>query len=93
MFDMAPKPIIAEAALRDKAMNMRIPFEIPAERMQNHNETRSKVFGMIHFRKHMGNNTVDRMKKAVAQRTVIQKESTEILINGKSGCGNEKGRI
>lgn len=65
MFDMAPETIIAEAALRDQAVDMRIPFKIPAKGMQDHNETESKVFGMIHLGKHTGNNTVERMEKTV----------------------------
>lgn len=65
VFDMAPETIIAEAALRDQAVDMRIPFKIPAKGMQDHNETESKVFGMIHLGKHTGNNTVERMEKTV----------------------------
>lgn len=32
--------------------------------------------------KHTGNNAVNSVEKTVEQRTVIQKENTEILING-----------
>ena len=64
MIDMTPETIIAIATFGNKAVNMRIPFEVSAESMQNHNETRSKVFGFIHFEKHTGNNTINRVKEA-----------------------------
>ena len=39
-----PSAGIAEAAFRDKAVNVRIPFEIPAESVQDTDETGSETF-------------------------------------------------
>ena len=50
MVDIAPKAIITVTAFRNKTMDMRIPFKIPAESMQDHDKTRGKVFVFVHFR-------------------------------------------
>lgn len=39
-----------EMFFRDETMDMRIPFKIPAESMQDHDKTRGKVFVFVHFR-------------------------------------------
>ena len=44
MMDMSPKFIITVSTFRDKAVNVRIPFQVPAEGVQNHDEARCKVF-------------------------------------------------
>jgi hypothetical protein len=41
---------------------MRIPFEISAECMKNHDKTGSEVFGFIHFEEHTRDDTGNRMK-------------------------------
>lgn len=43
VFHVASETVITVAAFRDEAMNVRVPLEIPAEGMKNHDETRSKV--------------------------------------------------
>ena len=63
---------------------MRIPFKISAESVKNHDETRSKIFGFIHFEEHARDNTGNRVKKAIKQGAVIKEESTEILIDSKN---------
>ena len=44
MGDITPESIITVTAFRDETMDMRIPFKIPAESMQDHDKTRGKVF-------------------------------------------------
>ena len=44
MRDITPESIITVTAFRDETMDMRIPFKIPAESMQDHDKTRGKVF-------------------------------------------------
>ena len=65
MRDITPESIITVTAFRDETMDMRIPFKIPAESMQDHDKTRGKVFGLIGFKEHAGDNTVDSVKKAI----------------------------
>jgi len=43
MRDITPESIITVTAFRDETMDMRIPFKIPAESMQDHDKTRGKV--------------------------------------------------
>ena len=50
MIDITPESIITVTAFRDETMDMRIPFKIPAESMQDHDKTRGKVFVFVHFR-------------------------------------------
>ena len=82
--DIAPEATIAKTAFREKAVNMRAPFEIPAERMQNHNKTRSEILGLIEFKEHTGNDTVYCMKKAVKQRAIQEKEVSESFVDSKN---------
>ncbi len=82
IIDIAPEAVIAVAALRNKAVDVRISFQIPAECMEDHDKAGSEVQGLVLFKKHMRDNTVYRMKEAVKQGTVIQEEITEIFING-----------
>lgn len=47
VFDMTPETVITVAAFGKKAVNMRIPFEIPAECMKDHDIAGSVIFGMV----------------------------------------------
>ena len=83
MMSFAPEAIVAVTALRNKAMDMRVPFEIPAESMEDHEETGSEVHGFILFKKHTGDNAVYGMEKAVEEGTVIEEKVPKLFINGK----------
>lgn len=52
VFDMTPETVITAAALGKKAVDVRIPFEIPAEGMENHDIAGSEIFGMVQVEKH-----------------------------------------
>ena len=54
---------IAVATFKNQAVNVRIPFEIPAKSMKNHDITESEVFGFVHFKEHVGNNTATEWKR------------------------------
>ena len=82
MFDITPKTIIAVASFRDETMNVGIPFQISSESVQNHDETRSVVFGFIHFKEQRRKNAGDGMEETVEQSPVFKEELTEILIDG-----------
>lgn len=63
---------------------MRIPLEVTPECMKNHDESRSKVFGDIHFEKHSGDNTGNGMEKTVQEGAIFEKEITKIFVNSKN---------
>lgn len=84
MIGIGPETIIAVTTLGNKAVYVRVPFQIPAKGVENHDKTGSKVHGLILLKKHAGNNTVYGMKEAVKERTVIQKKLPEMFINGKN---------
>lgn len=52
VFYMTPETVITVAAFRKKAVNMRIPFEIPAECMKDQDIAGSVIFGMVQVEKH-----------------------------------------
>ena len=52
VFYMAPEAVITVTAFGKDAVDMGIPFEIPAESMENHDITGSIVFGMVQIEKH-----------------------------------------
>ena len=47
MLNIPPKPIIRETAFSNEAMNVRIPFKGSAERVEDTNNTRDKVFRFV----------------------------------------------
>ncbi len=80
---IAPETIIAVTTFRNETVYVRVPFQIPAKGVENHDEAGSKVHGLILFKKHVGNNIVYGMKETVKEGTVIQEKLPELLINGK----------
>lgn len=71
MRNITPESIIAVTALGDETMDMRIPFEIPAKSMKHHDKTRGKVFMFIYFREHTKDDTGDRIKETIKERTIL----------------------
>ena len=84
VIDIAPETIIAVTAFRNKAVYVRIPFQISAKGVEYHDETGSKVHGLILFKKHTGDNAVYGMEETVKERTVIEEKLPELFINGKN---------
>ena len=73
--------VIAVATFKNQAVNVRIPFEIPAKSMKNHDITEREVFGFVHFKERVENNTGNRMEKIMKQSSVLKGKITEIFIN------------
>lgn len=65
-----PRREVAGAAFGNKAMDMRVPLEIPAEGVKDTNEPGNKVFGLIDVLKHTENHIPDGMKETVEERAV-----------------------
>ncbi len=82
IIDIAPEPVIAVATFRNKAVDVRVPFQVSAEGMEDHDKARSEVHGLILLKKHTGDNAVHRMEQTVEQGTVTHEEITEVFING-----------
>ena len=80
----SPEAVIGEVALGKKTMNVRIPFERPAEGMQDTDETRNEVSFFVHFMEHSENDIANSLKKAVKEGAVIQKERPQVFVNGKN---------
>lgn len=84
VMDITPETSITISALGNKTVDMRVPFEISAEGVEDHDEAGSEVHRFILLEKHAGNNTIYGMKKAVKERTVIEEKVPELGINGKN---------
>ena len=49
---IAPETMITVAAFRNQAVDMGVPFQIPAKGVENHDKTGREVHGFILFEKH-----------------------------------------
>lgn len=83
MFDITPKAVIAKAAFGNETVDMRVPFEVSAEGMQDHNEARGEIHRFVLLREHAGDHAGDSMKQAVKEGTVKKKKFPEVFINSK----------
>lgn len=81
--DMTPGAVITETAFGEEAVDMGIPFEIPAKSVEDHDISRGEIFGLVELEKHTGDDTGDRMEETVQERAVQEEKGTEIFINGK----------
>ena len=52
VFDMTPEAVITVTAFGKDAVDVGVPFEIPAESMEDHDITGSIVLGMVQVEKH-----------------------------------------
>ena len=82
MFYNSPEAVIRKAAFDKEAVDMWIPFQRPAEGVQDADKTRDEVSALIHLVKKPEDDTADGLEKAVEQGTVIEEESAQIFING-----------
>ena len=83
MFDITPKAVIGVAALGNETVDMRVPFQVAAKSMEDHDEAGSEVQGFILLEEHAGDDAGNGMEETVEQRAVIKKKVPEIFINGK----------
>ena len=81
--DMTPGAVITVTAFGEEAVDMGIPFEIPAKSVEDHDISGSEIFGLIELEKHTGDDTGNRMEETVEERAVLEEKGTEIFINGK----------
>lgn len=84
MADIPPESVVTVAAFGNEAVDVGIPFQVPAKGVEDHDKTGSEIHGFVLFKKHAGNNAANSMKKAVKEGAVIQKKIAELLINGKN---------
>lgn len=52
MINITPETVITVAALGNEAVNVGIPFQVPAKDVKYHDKARSKIHGFILFEKH-----------------------------------------
>ena len=80
MMDITPEAVVTIAALGNEAVDMRVPFQIPAEGMEDHDKAGGEVHGFILLQEHTGNDTGDGMEKAVKQAAVMEEEFPKLVI-------------
>ena len=81
--DMTPGAVITVTAFGEEAVDMGIPFEVPAKSVEDHDISRGEIFGLVELEKHTGDDTGNRMEETVQERAVLEEKGTEIFINGK----------
>lgn len=69
--DFPPEAMIGEATLRDETVDMRVPFERPAESMQNTDKTGSEVHGLILLVEETENDRTNGMEKTIQSGAVF----------------------
>lgn len=84
VFHNPPEAVIRETAFGKKTVDMRIPFERPAEGMKDADETGHKIPAFVQFMEEPEDDTADSLKKTVKEGAVTQKERAQIFINGKN---------
>jgi hypothetical protein len=84
MLDCTPNSLVAGAAFGKKDMNMRVPFEVPAEGVKDANEAWGKMLGFIHLKKHARNNIAYSVKQAIQQLPVFTEIRAEFLGDGEN---------
>ena len=82
MFYNPPEAIIRKVALGKKAVNMWIPFQGPAEGVQDADKAGDEVSAFIHLMEKPEDDTADVLEEAVKQGTVIEEERAQVFING-----------
>jgi len=84
ILDDSPKAIIREPSFREKAVDVRVPFEGSAECMKHTDKARDKVFRFVKFVEHFQKDTAYSLKETVKERRVFKEKVAEIIINGKN---------
>lgn len=84
MPDMAPGAVITETTFGKETVDMRIPFEIPAKGVEDHDVAGSEIFGMVQIEKHACDHSGDGMKETVEEGTVLKEKVPEDFVNGKN---------
>lgn len=83
MFYMAPETMVTEPAFRDETVDVRIPFKITAEGVEDADKTGSEILRAVEFAEHAKNDTANSGKEDAEKRPVREKEGTQLLGNGK----------
>lgn len=55
----APTSTVTDTALGEKAVDMRVPFEVTPKGMEDTDKTGSKAFGFVIFMEHTKDDTAD----------------------------------
>lgn len=78
----APESVIGETALRDQAVDMRVPFQGTAKGMQDTDEAGSKVPCLVQLIKQTEDNGAYCLEKTVQERPVHEEKAAELFRDG-----------
>ena len=79
----APTSTVADTALGEKAVDMRVPFEVTAEGMKDTDKPGSKAFGFIVSVEHTKDDTAYSGEETTKEGTVSKEEGSEFFCDGK----------
>ena len=78
----APPSTVTDTALGEKAVDMRIPFEVASKGMENTDKTGIKEFGSVIFVEHTKDDTADGREETAQQGAVSEEEGAEFFRDG-----------
>lgn len=78
----APASTVTDTALGEKAVDMRVPFEVTSKGMEDTDKTGSKAFRFIIFVEHTKDDTADSREETAQQGAVSEEERPELLRDG-----------
>lgn len=84
MADIPPETVVAVAAFRNEAVDVGVPFQVPAKGVEDHDKAGSEVHGLVLLGEHAGNDAGYSVEEAVEEGAAIQEEIPELPINGKN---------
>lgn len=71
MLHIFPETVVTEPTFGKQAVDMRVPFQIPAKSMQDKDKSGRIVHGFVHFVEHAQDDAVHGMEKAVQKCAVM----------------------
>ena len=78
----APSSTVTDTAFGEKAVDMRVPFEVTSKGMKDTDKTGSKAFGFVVFMEHTKDDTADGRKETAKQGAVSEEEVAEFFRDG-----------
>ncbi len=82
MRNRAPKAKLINAAFRNKAMDVGVPFEVAAKGVKDTNETRDEMARVVEVEKETREHLINGRKEQIQKRSVDQEKRAQFLSDG-----------
>jgi hypothetical protein len=65
-------------------MDVWVPFKVSPKGMEDHDNPRGVVHGLVYFPEHAQDNTVGGVEQAVKEGTFLHEKAAQVFVNGKN---------